>query len=151
LGSPFGPRSRWRCAPGNAIIHVADLMLAKAESRLRRIGSVGERYPYAQGSFKGGRHRPQEFRCSDAAKRAKEFRRRISTPKTSSRRRLTFPNGCHIAESRDRSRHGKLDIVTYTAVGRLRNMLDKPHCPRAKVQRLDRHGLGQALTEERGL
>jgi aerobic carbon-monoxide dehydrogenase large subunit len=137
--------SRSAMCAGNAIIYVADLMLAKGKKVASAALEASESdIQYAQGSFKVvGTDR--KISLFDAAKRAKEFGENLDT-KDKLETPLTFPNGCHIAEVEIDPDTGKIDIVTYTAVddcGTILNLM----VVEGQVQGSIANGLGQALTE----
>jgi carbon-monoxide dehydrogenase large subunit len=137
--------SRSAMCAGNAIIHVADLMLAKGKKVASAALEASESdIQYNQGSFKVvGTDR--KISLFETAKRAKEFGENLDT-KDKLETPLTFPNGCHIAEVEVDPDTGKVDIVTYTAVDDCGNMLDAM-IVEGQVQGSIAQGLGQALTE----
>jgi aerobic carbon-monoxide dehydrogenase large subunit len=137
--------SRSAMCAGNAIIYVADLMLAKGKKVASAALEASESdIQYGQGSFKVvGTDR--KISLFDTAKRAKEFGENLDT-KDKLDTPLTFPNGCHIAEVEVDPDTGKVDIVTYTAVddcGTILNLM----VVEGQVQGSIANGLGQALTE----
>jgi aerobic carbon-monoxide dehydrogenase large subunit len=137
--------SRSAMCAGNAIIYVADLMLAKGKKVASAALEASESdIQYAQGSFKVvGTDR--KISLFETAKRAKEFGENLDT-KDKLETPLTFPNGCHIAEVEVDPDTGKVDIITYTAVddcGTILNLM----VVEGQVQGSIANGLGQALTE----
>src|SRR5476651_668939 len=137
--------SRSAMCAGNAIIHVADLMLAKGKKVASAALEASESdIQYAQGSFKVvGTDR--KISLFETAKRAKEFGENLDS-KDKLETPLTFPNGCHIAEVEVDPDTGKVDIVTYTAVDDCGNVLNQM-IVEGQVQGSIANGLGQALTE----
>jgi carbon-monoxide dehydrogenase large subunit len=137
--------SRSAMCAGNAIIHVADLMLAKGRKVASAALEASESdIQYRHGSFEVvGTDR--KISLFDAAKRAKEFGEDLDT-KDKLETHLTFPNGCHIAEVEVDPDTGKIDIVTYTAVDDCGNVLNQM-IVEGQVQGSIANGLGQALTE----
>ena len=137
--------SRSAMCAGNAIIHVADLMLAKGKKVASAALETSESdIQYAQGSFEVvGTDR--KISLFETAKRAKEFGENLDT-KDKLETPLTFPNGCHIAEVEIDPDTGKVDIVTYTAVDDCGNILN-PMVVEGQVQGSVAQGLGQALME----
>jgi carbon-monoxide dehydrogenase large subunit len=137
--------SRSAMCAGNAMIYVADLMLAKAKKVASAALEAAESdIQYAQGSFKVvGTDR--KISLFETAKRAKEFGENLDT-KDKLETPLTFPNGCHIAEVEIDPETGKVDIVTYTAVDDCGVVLNQM-IVEGQVQGSIANGLGQALTE----
>jgi carbon-monoxide dehydrogenase large subunit len=137
--------SRSAMCAGNAIIHVADLMLAKGKKVASAALETSESdIQYAQGNFVVvGTDR--KISLFETAKRAKEFGENLDT-KDKLDTPLTFPNGCHIAEVEIDPDTGAVDLVTYTAVDDCGNMLDST-IVEGQVQGSIANGLGQALTE----
>ena len=148
-GASVGSRSAM-CA-GNAIVHTADLMLAKGKKIASALLEASESdIQYRQGSFEvvGTDRRISLF---ETAKRAKEMAARGEIPESLDTKGkldtpLTFPNGCHIAEVEIDPDTGALDIVTYTAVDDCGNMLDTT-IVEGQVHGSIAQGLGQALVE----
>ena len=107
--------SRSAMCAGNAIIHVADVMLAKGKKVASAALEASESdIQYRNGSFEVvGTDR--KISLFETAKRAKEFGENLDT-KDKLETPLTFPNGCHIAEVEVDPDTGAFDIVTYTAV-----------------------------------
>ena len=137
--------SRSAMCAGNAIIHVADLMLAKGKKVASAALEASEAdIQYKQGGFTVvGTDR--KISLFETAKRAKEFGENLDT-KDKLETPLTFPNGCHIAEVEVDPDTGKVDIVTYTAVDDCGNILNQM-IVEGQVQGSIANGLGQALTE----
>ena len=111
------------CA-GSAIVHNADVMLAKGKKLASALLEASEAdIQYRNGSFEVvGTDR--KISLFETARRAKEkgesldTREKIETP-------LTFPNGCHIAEVEIDPEMGAVDLVAYTAVDDPGVMLDR--------------------------
>ena len=138
--------SRSAMCAGNAIIHVADLMLAKGKKVASAALEASETdIQYRTRQFQGGRHRPQDFAVRDRQARQGDSARSLDT-KDKLDTPLTFPNGCHIAEVEIDPDTGRVDLVTYTAVDDCGNMLDST-IVEGQVQGSIANGLGQALTE----
>jgi carbon-monoxide dehydrogenase large subunit len=137
--------SRSAMCAGNAIIYVADLMLAKGKKVASAALEASESdIQYARGSFAVvGTDR--KISLFETAKRAKEFGENLDT-KDKLETPLTFPNGCHIAEVEVDPDTGKVDIVTYTAVDDCGVVLNQM-VVEGQVQGSIANGLGQALTE----
>ena len=142
-GASVGSRSAM-CA-GNAVVHVADVMLAKG----KKVASVAleaseQDIQYRNGNFEvvGTDRRISLF---ETAKRAKDMGESIDT-KDKAETPLTFPNGCHIAEVEIDPDTGLVDLVTYTAVDDCGNPLDLT-VVEGQVHGSLAQGLGQALTE----
>jgi aerobic carbon-monoxide dehydrogenase large subunit len=137
--------SRSAMCAGNAIIHVADLMLAKGKKVASAALEASESdIQYAHGNFAVvGTDR--KISLFETAKRAKEFGENLDT-KDKLDTPLTFPNGCHIAEVEIDPDTGRLDIVTYTAVDDCGVILNQM-VVEGQVQGSVANGLGQALTE----
>ncbi len=142
-GASVGSRSAM-CA-GNAIIHVADVMLTKGKKVASAALEASEAdIQYRNGSFEVvGTDR--KISLFETARRAKEFGENLDT-KDKLDTPLTFPNGCHIAEVEVDPDTGKVELVTYTAVDDCGNMLD-PIVVEGQVHGSISQGLGQALTE----
>ena len=121
-GASVGSRSAM-CA-GTAIVHTADVMLAKGKKIASALLEASEAdIQYRDGGFEVvGTDR--KISLFDTARRAKEMGENLDT-KDKAEAPLTFPNGCHIAEVEIDPDTGLLEIVTYTAVDDCGNMLDK--------------------------
>ncbi len=137
--------SRSAMCAGNAIVHVADVMLAKGKKVASAALEASESdIQYRNGSFEVvGTDR--KISLFETARRAKEMSESLDT-KDKLDTPLTFPNGCHIAEVEIDPDTGQVDIVTYTAVDDCGNMLD-PMIVEGQVHGSVAQGLGQALTE----
>jgi aerobic carbon-monoxide dehydrogenase large subunit len=137
--------SRSAMCAGSAIVHNADVMLAKGKKLASALLEASEAdIQYRNGSFEVvGTDR--KISLFETARRAKEkgesldTREKIETP-------LTFPNGCHIAEVEIDPETGAVDLVAYTAVDDPGVMLDHM-IVEGQVQGSIANGLGQALTE----
>ena len=142
-GASVGSRSAM-CA-GNAIIHVAEVMLAKGKKVASSALEASESdIQYRNGSFEVvGTDR--KISLLETAKRAKEMGASLDT-KDKAETPLTFPNGCHIAEVEIDPDTGFVDLVTYTAVDDCGNPLDTT-IVEGQVHGSLAQGLGQALTE----
>ncbi len=142
-GASVGSRSAM-CA-GNAIVHVADVMLAKAKKVASAALEASESdIQYRNGSFEVvGTDR--KISLFETAKRAKDMGESLDT-KDKADTPLTFPNGCHIAEVEIDPDTGFVDLVTYTAVDDCGNPLDTT-IVEGQVHGSIAQGLGQALTE----
>jgi carbon-monoxide dehydrogenase large subunit len=129
--------SRSAICAGTAIVHTADVMLAKGKKVAAALLEASEAdIQYRNGGFEVvGTDR--KISLFDTARRARELGENLDT-KDKAEAPLTFPNGCHIA--------GAVDLVTYTAVDDCGNMLDKI-VVEGQVQGSIANGLGQALTE----
>jgi carbon-monoxide dehydrogenase large subunit len=143
--------SRSAMCAGNAIVHVADLMLAKGKKVASAALEASESdIQYRQGSFEVvGTDR--KISLFETARRAKELAGRGDVPDSLDTKDkldtpLTFPNGCHIAEVEVDPDTGQVDIVTYTAVDDCGNMLDSI-IVEGQVHGSIAQGLGQALLE----
>jgi carbon-monoxide dehydrogenase large subunit len=137
--------SRSAMCAGAAIVHTADVMLAKGQKIAAALLEASEAdIQYKNGGFEvvGTDRRISLF---DTARRAKEIGENLDTM-DKAEAPLTFPNGCHIAEIEIDPETGLLEIVTYTAVDDCGNMLDKI-VVEGQVQGSIANGLGQALTE----
>ena len=142
-GASVGSRSAM-CA-GNAIVHVADVMLAKGKKVASAALEAAESdIQYRNGSFEvvGTDRRISLF---ETARRAKTMGESLDT-KDKADTPLTFPNGCHIAEVEIDPDTGFVDLVTYTAVDDCGNPLDTT-IVEGQVHGSLAQGLGQALTE----
>ncbi len=142
-GASVGSRSAM-CA-GNAIVHVADVMLAKGKKVASAALEAAESdIQYRNGGFEVvGTDR--KISLFDTAKRAKDMGESLDT-KDKADTPLTFPNGCHIAEVEIDPDTGFVDLVTYTAVDDCGNPLDTT-IVEGQVHGSLAQGLGQALTE----
>ncbi len=142
-GASVGSRSAM-CA-GNAIVHVADVMLAKGKKVASSALEASESdLQYRNGSFEVvGTDR--KISLFETAKRAKDMGESLDT-KDKADTPLTFPNGCHIAEVEIDPDTGFVDLVTYTAVDDCGNPLDTT-IVEGQVHGSIAQGLGQALTE----
>jgi carbon-monoxide dehydrogenase large subunit len=142
-GASVGSRSAM-CA-GNAIVHVADVMLAKGKKVASSALEASESdIQYRNGGFEVvGTDR--KISLFDTAKRAKDMGESLDT-KDKAETPLTFPNGCHIAEVEIDPDTGFVDLVTYTAVDDCGNPLDTT-IVEGQVHGSLAQGLGQALTE----
>jgi aerobic carbon-monoxide dehydrogenase large subunit len=138
--------SRSAMCAGNAIMHTADVMLAKGKKVASAALEAAESdIQYRNGAFEvvGTDRRISLF---EATKRAKamgenlDTKDKIDTP-------LTFPNGCHIAEVEIDPDTGFVDLVTYTAVDDCGTPLDL-QIVEGQVHGSLAQGLGQALTED---
>ncbi len=137
--------SRSAMCAGSAILHTANVMLAKGKKVASALLEASEAdIQYHNGNFEVvGTDR--KISLFDTAKRAKEVGENLDT-KEKTETPLTFPNGCHIAEVEIDPDTGAVDIVTYTAVDDPGVMLD-PRIVEGQVQGSIANGLGQALTE----
>ena len=137
--------SRSAMAAGHAIVHNADVMLAKAKKVAAGLLEASEAdIQYAKGNFTvvGTDRRISLF---ETARRAKEMSESLDT-KEKTETPLTFPNGVHIAEIEVDPETGHVDIIRYTAVDDCGNMLN-PLVVEGQVQGSMAQGLGQALLE----
>jgi aerobic carbon-monoxide dehydrogenase large subunit len=137
--------SRSAMCAGSAIVHTADVMLAKGKKVASALLEASESdIQYRSGNFEvvGTDRRISLF---ETARRAKEIGESLDT-KEKAEAPLTFPNGCHIAEVEIDPDTGAVDLVTYTAVDDPGVMLD-PQIVEGQVQGSIANGLGQALTE----
>jgi carbon-monoxide dehydrogenase large subunit len=137
--------SRSAMCAGAAIVHTADVMLAKG----RRIAAAALEASEADIAYRNGGFEvvgtDRRISLFDTARRAREMGENLDT-KDKAEAPLTFPNGCHIAEIEIDPDTGKFDIVTYTAVDDCGNMLDHI-VVEGQVQGSIANGLGQALSE----
>ena len=142
-GASVGSRSAM-CA-GNAIIHVADVMLTKG----KKVASAALEAAESDIQFRNGSFEvvgtDRKISLFDTAKRAKTMGESLDT-KDKVDTSLTFPNGCHIAEVEIDPDTGFVDLVTYTAVDDCGNPLDTM-IVEGQVHGSLAQGLGQALTE----
>jgi carbon-monoxide dehydrogenase large subunit len=137
--------SRSAMCAGNAIVHTADVMLAKGKKIASALLEASEQdISYRNGAFEviGTDRRISLF---DTAQRAKEMGDNLDT-KDKAETPLTFPNGCHIAEVEIDPETGFVDLVTYTAVDDCGNPLDL-RVVEGQVHGSIAQGLGQALVE----
>ena len=137
--------SRSAMCAGNAIVHTADVMLAKGKKIASALLEASEQdIQYRNGGFEVvGTDR--KISLFETARRAKELGENLDT-KDKFDTPLTFPNGCHIAEVEVDPDTGFVDLVTYTAVDDCGNPLDTT-IVEGQVQGSIANGLGQALTE----
>ena len=143
--------SRSAMCAGTAIVHVADVLIAKGKKVASALLEASENdIQYGDGAFTVvGTDR--KISLFDVARRAKEIGGKGDIPasldtKDKTETPLTFPNGCHIAEVEIDPDTGHMDIVTYTAVDDPGAMLD-PIVVEGQVQGSLAQGLGQALVE----
>ena len=115
--------SRSAMCAGNAIVHTADVMVAKGKKIAAGLLEASEGdIQYRNGNFEVvGTDR--KISLFDTARRAKEMSESLDT-KDKAVTNLTFPNGCHIAEVEIDPDTGLVDLVTYTAVDDCGNPLD---------------------------
>src|SRR4029078_3677025 len=110
------------CA-GSAIVHTADVMLAKG----KRIASTLLEASEADIQYRGGNFEvvgtDRKISLFETARRAKEIGESLDT-KEKAETPLTCPNGCHIAQGEIERATGAVDLVTYTAVADPGVMLD---------------------------
>ncbi len=137
--------SRSAMCAGNAIIHTADVMLAKGKKIASSLLEASEQdIQYGNGQFEVvGTDR--KISLFETAQRAKETGESLDT-KDKADTPLTFPNGCHIAEVEIDPDTGHVDLVTYTAVDDCGNPLDTT-IVEGQVHGSLAQGLGQALVE----
>ena len=137
--------SRSAMCAGSAIVHTADVMLAKGKKVASALLEASEAdIQYRNGSFEVvGTDR--KISLFETASRAKEKGESLDT-KEKTETPLTFPNGCHIAEVEIDPETGAVDLVTYTAVDDPGVILDHM-IVEGQVQGSIANGLGQALTE----
>ncbi len=137
--------SRSAMCAGNAIVHVADVMLAKGKKVASAALEASEQdIQYRNGQFEVvGTDR--KISLFDTARRARETGESLDT-KDKTDTPLTFPNGCHIAEVEIDPDTGLVDLVTYTAVDDCGNPLDTT-IVEGQVHGSIAQGLGQALVE----
>jgi carbon-monoxide dehydrogenase large subunit len=142
-GASVGSRSAM-CA-GTAVVHTAEVMLAKGKKVASALLEASENdIQYKNGGFEVvGTDR--KISLFETARRAREMGENLDS-KEKAEAPLTFPNGCHIAEVEIDPDTGFIDLVTYTAVDDCGNMLDKT-IVEGQVQGSLAQGLGQALTE----
>ena len=137
--------SRSAMCAGNAVAHVADVMLAKGKKIASAALEASESdIQYRNGAFEVvGTDR--SISLFDTADRAKVMGETLDT-KEKTDTPLTFPNGCHVAEVEIDPDTGFVDLVTYTAVDDCGNPLDLA-IVEGQVHGSLAQGLGQALTE----
>ena len=143
--------SRSAMCAGNAIVHVADVVIAKGKKVASALLEASESdIQFGDGMFTVvGTDR--KISLFDVARRAKEIGGKGDIPATldtkdKAETPLTYPNGCHIAEVEIDPDTGHMDIVTYTAVDDPGNVLDEI-VVEGQVQGSLAQGLGQALIE----
>jgi carbon-monoxide dehydrogenase large subunit len=137
--------SRSAMCAGNAVVHVADVMLTKGKKVAAALLEAGEQdIEYRDGNF-GVVGTDRRISLFETARRAKELGESLDT-KDKADTPLTFPNGCHIAEVEIDPETGLVDLVTYTAVDDCGNPLNRM-IVEGQVQGSLAQGLGQALTE----
>ena len=138
--------SRSAMCAGSAIVHTADVMLAKGKKVASALLEASEAdIQYRNGNFEVvGTDR--KISLFETAKRAKETGESLDT-KEKAEAPLTFPNGCHIAEVEIDPDTGAVDLVTYTAVDDLRRHARSHDRRRPGARAASRNGLGQALME----
>lgn len=142
--------SRSAMCAGNAIVQVADVVIAKGKKVASALLEASESdIQYGNGTFTVvGTDR--KISLFDVARRAKEVGKgdvpSTLDTKDKAETPLTYPNGCHIAEVEIDPDTGHMDIVTYTAVDDPGAMLD-PIIVEGQVQGSLAQGLGQALIE----
>ena len=137
--------SRSAMCAGSAIVHNADVMLAKGKKLASGLLEASEAdIQYRNGSFEVvGTDR--KISLFETARRAKEkgesldTKEKIETP-------LTFPNGCHIAEVEVDPETGAAQVVRYSAVNDLGTIVN-PLLVEGQIQGGVVQGLGQALLE----
>jgi len=137
--------SRSAMCAGNAIVHTADVMLAKGKKIASTLLEASESdIQYRQGSFEVvGTDR--KISLFETARRAKELGENLDTLDQANTP-LTFPNGCHIAEVEIDPETGFVDLVSYTAVDDCGTPLDTT-IVEGQVHGSLAQGLGQALVE----
>ena len=137
--------SRSAMCAGSAIVHTADVMLAKGKKVASALLEASEQdIQYRQGSFEVvGTDR--KISLFDVARRASELGESLDS-KDKAEAPLTFPNGCHIAEVEIDPDTGLVDLVTYTAVDDCGTPLDLM-IVEGQVHGSIVQGLGQALVE----
>ncbi len=137
--------SRSAMCAGNAIVHVADVMLEKGKKVAASALETSEQdIAYRNGQFEVvGTDR--KISLFDTARRGKEMGEPLDT-KDKADTPLAFPNGCHIAEVEIDPDTGLVDLVTYTAIDDCGNPLDA-RIVEGQVHGSIVQGLGQALVE----
>ena len=138
--------SRSAMCAGNAIMHTADVMLAKGKKAASSLLEASEQdIQYRNGQFEVvGTDR--KISLFETARRAKELGENLDT-KDKAETPLTFPNGCHIAEVEIDPDTGFVDLVTYTAVDDCGTPLNTT-IVEGQVHGSLAQGLGQALVED---
>jgi aerobic carbon-monoxide dehydrogenase large subunit len=137
--------SRSAMCAGNAVVHVADVMLAKGKKIASSLLEASEQdIQYRDGGFEVvGTDR--KITLFETARRAKELGESLDT-KDKAETPLAFPNGCHIAEVEIDPDTGFVDLVIYTAVDDCGNPLNRT-IVEGQVHGSLAQGLGQALVE----
>jgi carbon-monoxide dehydrogenase large subunit len=137
--------SRSAMCAGSAIVHTADVMLAKGKKVASALLEAAEAdIQYRGGSFEVvGTDR--KISLFETARRAHELSENLDT-KEKTEAPLTFPNGCHIAEVEIDPETGVVDLITYTAVDDPGVMLNAM-IVEGQVHGSIAQGLGQALAE----
>ena len=138
--------SRSAMCAGSAIVHTADVMLAKGKKVASALLEASEAdIQYSGGNFEVvGTDR--KISLFETARRAHELGEELSDTKEKAEAPLTFPNGCHIAEVEIDPDTGVVDLVTYTAVDDPGVMLNSM-IVEGQVHGSIAQGLGQALAE----
>jgi aerobic carbon-monoxide dehydrogenase large subunit len=137
--------SRSAMCAGSAIVHTADVMLAKGKKLAAAMLEASEQdIQYREGQFEvvGTDRRVSLF---EVARRARDTGESLDT-KDKAEAPLTFPNGCHVAEVEIDPDTGLVDLVTYTAVDDCGNPLDTM-IVEGQVHGSLAQGIGQALVE----
>jgi carbon-monoxide dehydrogenase large subunit len=137
--------SRSAMCAGNAIVHTAEVMLAKGKKIASTLLEASDQdIQYRNGQFEVvGTDR--KISLFETAHRARELGETLDT-KDKAETPLTFPNGCHIAEVEIDPDTGFVDLVTYTAVDDCGNPLNTT-IVEGQVHGSLAQGLGQALME----
>ena len=137
--------SRSAMCAGSAVVHTADVMIAKGKKIASQLLEASEQdIAYREGQFEvAGTDR--KISLFETARRAKELGETLDT-KDQAEAPLTFPNGCHIAEVEIDPETGLVELVTYTAVDDCGNPLDTM-IVEGQVHGSIAQGLGQALVE----
>jgi carbon-monoxide dehydrogenase large subunit len=137
--------SRSAMCAGSAVVHTADVMIAKGKKIASQLLEASEQdIAYREGQFEvAGTDR--KISLFETARRAKELGETLDT-KDQAEAPLTFPNGCHIAEVEIDPETGLVELVTYTAVDDCGNPLDTM-IVEGQVHGSLAQGLGQALVE----
>jgi carbon-monoxide dehydrogenase large subunit len=132
------------CA-GNAIVHVADVMLAKGKKVASSALEASESdIQYRNGGFEVvGTDR--KISLFETAKRAKDMGESLDT-KDKAETPLTFPNGCHVAEVEIDPETGIVQIVRYTGVNDFGTIVN-PMLVAGQLHGGVAQGIGQALME----
>jgi len=139
--------SRSAMTAGNAIVHTADVMLAKGKKVASALleASVAD-IQYRNGNFEVvGTDR--KISLFETALRAKEAGGESLDTKDKTDTPLTFPNGVHIAEVEIDPDSGHLDLAIYTAIDDCGTVLN-PMIVEGQVHGSLAQGFGQALLEE---